>query len=428
MHCRNTSAARRLLFCLLLRTLGEHARRIVVELRQTSIATKNVVFAFKASRSWTVRRHLHAANRVHLRRRIGNGQRFLVVSGVGHDLSRLSERQLSLYPVVVCKLHSSSSEFIPSGYALIGATRWKCLQFHKTRMITATESKQHYTQNCQECQTTLNDMLTAKCLTEGGEHVKQQHVELMPDCVAACSACIDFMSRNSDFHSDYCKALRSNLQSPCGQLREGWQHEQVRRVRSQVSRKLLVDGGLREIAEDRRPVGTRLNTQKTNEKRRCPGEGHGRFVTSKRNEFRSKLTRLWHGGDVSGWLRPSGGHQAAVEQVAGDQGFVATPCDQVLNVLRTKAVVFDLRREHLRPIHAVFFVSVEQNFVGQFRFRHHDFLIAANVLDRRQVALISLRELTLQGEFDTLNLAALPNHVRFGLSNSPLIPIVERHL
>ncbi|WP_153557740.1 four-helix bundle copper-binding protein [Roseimaritima sediminicola] len=73
-------------------------------------------------------------------------------------------------------------------------------------MATATASKQDCIRNCQECQTTLADMLTDTCLKEGGDHVAQQHVKVMLDCMASCSACIDFMSRNSDFHKHYCRA------------------------------------------------------------------------------------------------------------------------------------------------------------------------------------------------------------------------------
>ncbi|TWT74041.1 four-helix bundle copper-binding protein [Allorhodopirellula solitaria] len=73
-------------------------------------------------------------------------------------------------------------------------------------MSTATATKQDCLENCQECQTTINDMLTATCLAEGGAHVEQTHVKLMLDCAAACNACISFMSRNSDYHSHYCRA------------------------------------------------------------------------------------------------------------------------------------------------------------------------------------------------------------------------------
>ena len=73
-------------------------------------------------------------------------------------------------------------------------------------MSTATASMQECIQNCQECQTICANTLTSHCLVEGGDHVEQTHVKLMLDCIAACSACVDFMSRNSDNHSLYCRA------------------------------------------------------------------------------------------------------------------------------------------------------------------------------------------------------------------------------
>ncbi|WP_417746508.1 four-helix bundle copper-binding protein [Rosistilla oblonga] len=73
-------------------------------------------------------------------------------------------------------------------------------------MSEATASKQECIKNCQECQTTCADQLTSHCLVEGGEHVQQEHVQRMLDCIAACKACIDFMSRKSEYHALYCKA------------------------------------------------------------------------------------------------------------------------------------------------------------------------------------------------------------------------------
>ncbi|QDV12880.1 hypothetical protein CA51_27660 [Rosistilla oblonga] len=73
-------------------------------------------------------------------------------------------------------------------------------------MSAATASKQECIKNCQECQTTCAEQLTSHCLVEGGGHVQQEHVQRMLDCIAACKACIDFMSRNSEYHALYCKA------------------------------------------------------------------------------------------------------------------------------------------------------------------------------------------------------------------------------
>lgn len=80
-------------------------------------------------------------------------------------------------------------------------------------MTTAVNSQQECIQNCHDCQTTLGEMLTATCLAEGGAHVEQRHVKLMLDCMAACRTCVDFMSRNSDFHSHYCGACAAICQA-----------------------------------------------------------------------------------------------------------------------------------------------------------------------------------------------------------------------
>lgn len=82
-------------------------------------------------------------------------------------------------------------------------------------MSSATTSKQECLQNCQECQTTLSNMLTGTCLELGGDHVEKRHVKLMLDCAAACAACIDFMSRNSDYHKHYCRAC-AEICKACG--------------------------------------------------------------------------------------------------------------------------------------------------------------------------------------------------------------------
>ena len=69
-----------------------------------------------------------------------------------------------------------------------------------------SQSMKECIENCHECQVTCSQTLTDHCLEQGGDHVQQQHVKVMLDCIAACAACIDFMSRNSDNHAMYCKA------------------------------------------------------------------------------------------------------------------------------------------------------------------------------------------------------------------------------
>ena len=75
----------------------------------------------------------------------------------------------------------------------------------KTMTQTAT-SKDTCIQNCHECQVTCAQTLSEHCLKAGGDHTQQHHVKAMLDCIAACAASVDFMSRNSDHHALYCKA------------------------------------------------------------------------------------------------------------------------------------------------------------------------------------------------------------------------------
>lgn len=71
-------------------------------------------------------------------------------------------------------------------------------------MATATDNRQQCLQNCQQCAVTLNETLINTCLQQGGEHLEANHIRLMLDCVAACTACVSFMSRQSEYHERYC--------------------------------------------------------------------------------------------------------------------------------------------------------------------------------------------------------------------------------
>ena len=73
-------------------------------------------------------------------------------------------------------------------------------------MTQTATSQENCIQTCQECQVTCAQTLTDHCLQQGGDHVEQQHVKMMLDCIAACVACVDFVSRNSNHHALYCKA------------------------------------------------------------------------------------------------------------------------------------------------------------------------------------------------------------------------------
>ncbi|MCH2546446.1 MAG: four-helix bundle copper-binding protein [Alphaproteobacteria bacterium] len=50
---------------------------------------------------------------------------------------------------------------------------------------------------CHECHDVCLDTLVNHCLEEGGNHVEQQHVKLLMDCIQLCQTSADFMHRNS---------------------------------------------------------------------------------------------------------------------------------------------------------------------------------------------------------------------------------------
>lgn len=61
-------------------------------------------------------------------------------------------------------------------------------------------------QLCWECRDTCHDTLFNHCLERGGEHVAQEHVRTMTDCIEVCQVAADFMRRNSHLHPFICQA------------------------------------------------------------------------------------------------------------------------------------------------------------------------------------------------------------------------------
>lgn len=61
-------------------------------------------------------------------------------------------------------------------------------------------------QRCWECRDECQKTLFIYCLKMGGEHVEQDHVRLMADCMQACQTAADFMVRNSPLHAVECAA------------------------------------------------------------------------------------------------------------------------------------------------------------------------------------------------------------------------------
>ena len=57
-----------------------------------------------------------------------------------------------------------------------------------------------------DCRTTCMETLYDHCLPMGGAHVAPGHVKAMVDCIEACQACADFMTRASTLHHVQCAA------------------------------------------------------------------------------------------------------------------------------------------------------------------------------------------------------------------------------
>jgi hypothetical protein len=61
-------------------------------------------------------------------------------------------------------------------------------------------------ETCWKCRTHCEKTLYHICLAEGGEHVRQDHVRLMADCIQICQAAADFMTRGSALSAAVCGA------------------------------------------------------------------------------------------------------------------------------------------------------------------------------------------------------------------------------
>lgn len=59
---------------------------------------------------------------------------------------------------------------------------------------------------CWDCRTMVQKTLFNHCLEMGGNHVEQNHVRLMVDCMEICQTSADFMTRNSSVHASVCAA------------------------------------------------------------------------------------------------------------------------------------------------------------------------------------------------------------------------------
>jgi hypothetical protein len=57
---------------------------------------------------------------------------------------------------------------------------------------------------CNECRDVCEYTLYQHCLEVGGEHVEQQHVKIMADCIEMCQTASHFMLRESDTSAAVC--------------------------------------------------------------------------------------------------------------------------------------------------------------------------------------------------------------------------------
>lgn len=85
---------------------------------------------------------------------------------------------------------------------------------------------------CHQCHDICLDTLTNHCLKEGGEHVAEDHVKLMMDCIQQCQTTADFMHRNSahvaavaaacaeicDACAESCEAFDSQEMQDCAEM------------------------------------------------------------------------------------------------------------------------------------------------------------------------------------------------------------------
>lgn len=88
---------------------------------------------------------------------------------------------------------------------------------------------------CHQCHDVCLDTLVNHCLVEGGEHVEQEHVKLMMDCIQICQTSADFMHRNSNHEAAVAEAC-AELCEACAESCEAFDTEEMRKC-AQMCRK-----------------------------------------------------------------------------------------------------------------------------------------------------------------------------------------------
>lgn len=70
---------------------------------------------------------------------------------------------------------------------------------------SANNEMQECIENCTLCHQVCEQTL-AHCLEMGGKHAEATHIRALIDCAQTCTTSADFMLRQSDIHSAFCKA------------------------------------------------------------------------------------------------------------------------------------------------------------------------------------------------------------------------------
>jgi len=82
-------------------------------------------------------------------------------------------------------------------------------------MPSSTDSMQACIASCTNCHKTCVETI-ASCLEKGAEHASADHITLLQDCADSCGFALDFMLRESTFHTETC-GVCSKICEACAQ-------------------------------------------------------------------------------------------------------------------------------------------------------------------------------------------------------------------
>lgn len=95
-------------------------------------------------------------------------------------------------------------------------------------MIDKQEHMKDCIRHCWDCRHECQETFFHHCLQEGGQHVEQDHVLVMMDCIQICQTAADFMTRGSDMHAAVCAAC-ADVCDACADSCDRIGSEQMRR-------------------------------------------------------------------------------------------------------------------------------------------------------------------------------------------------------